>query len=305
MSLISKEKKIEVSENRKEYWEAYYENYGITMVYIPPGNFTMGQTKKEEEWLIKKIGKNNYKNYKNETPAHDVSLDGYWIGQNEITNQQYVQFLNDSGIDHKNDCQGYQCIDTNEESKYSHIKGSKGNYSVLPGFEKYPITDVSWHGALEYCKWLTKKTGFTFTLPTEAQWEKAARCYDLIHEKRYLLFPWGNQEPDKTLANFNSNNTVPINVNKGLSPYGLLNMAGNVWEWCSDWYDESYYSKSPRENPTGPPKGRTRVRRGGGFNNPALSLRCAGRSDDDPQKRYSNVGFRLCMKNKKNLNEQK
>lgn len=295
------EKAERIYQNEKGFWEADYGN-GIIMAYIPPGNFIMGQTKKDEEWLIVNLGKDKSKEYRNETPAHDVFLDGYWVGKTEVTNKQYVRFLNDSGIDHKNGCQGKQCIDTKNEYRSSHIMGIKGKYYVESGYESYPVTDISWFGAVEYCKWLSKKTGFNFNLPSEAQWEKAARCHDLEHEKRYYLFPWGDQMPDKTMANFYSDNTVAVNMNKGMSPYGLLNMAGNVWEWCFDWYDEGYYSKSPKENPLGPNEGKTRVRRGGGFNNPPISLRSAGRNEDDPSKCFSNVGFRLAQdKNLKDI----
>ena len=117
-----------------------------------------------------------------------------------------------------------------------------------------------------------------------------------VDETRGFMFPWGDTEPDKTAANFNSEKIAPVDsYYEGASPYGLLNMAGNVWEWCGDWYDENYYSKSPKENPPGPKNGKYRVRRGGGWNNMAISLRCAGRKEDTPSKRYSNVGFRLCQ----------
>jgi formylglycine-generating enzyme required for sulfatase activity len=287
--------KIEVSKNKKGYWETHYKGYGILMVYIPGGNFKMGQTGKEKEWLIKNVGKTDYnKYYKNETPEHDVFLSGYWIGKTEVTNEQYVMFLNDSGIDHKDGCQRKQCIDTKKDYRFSHILGSKGNYYVESGYKNHPVTDISWYGAVEYCTWLSKKTGFDFKLPTEAQWEKAARWLDGVDEKRGFMFPWGDQEPGKTLANFNSEKIATVDsYHEGASPYGLLNMAGNVWEWCSDWYDGKYYSKSPKENPPGPKNGKYRVRRGGGWNNMAVSLRCAGRKEDTPSKRYSNVGFRL------------
>ncbi len=289
--------KIEVSKNKKGYWEAHYTKYGIRMVYIPEGNFKMGQTEKEKEWLIINVGKTDYnKYYKNETPNHDIFLSGYWMGKTEVTNEQYVTFLNDSRIDHKDGCQGNPCIDTKKEYQYSHIMGSKGEYYVETGYKKYPVTDISWYGAGEYCKWLSKKTGFDFKLPTEAQWEKAARWFVSVDRSLGFMFPWGDYEPGETLANFNSEKIAAVDsYHEGVSPFGLLNMAGNVWEWCSDWYDENYYSKSPKENPQGPENGKYRVRRGGGWNNMSISLRCAGRKEDTPSKRYSNVGSRLCQ----------
>jgi formylglycine-generating enzyme required for sulfatase activity len=122
-----------------------------------------------------------------------------------------------------------------------------------------------------YCEWLSHKTGTNFKLPTEAQWEKAARGTD---GRKY---PWGSRESDETLANFNEKigKTTPVgSYPAGASPYRLLDMSGNVWEWCSDWYGSGYYKNSPKENPTGPRSGPGRVLRGG------------------------DVGFRLCQDDK-------
>jgi formylglycine-generating enzyme required for sulfatase activity len=266
--------KIEIMQNQKGFWEAYYEKYDITMIYIPPGKFKMGSDDGAD----------------NEKPPHEVDLDGYWIGKTEVTNAQYVEFLNDSKIDHKNGCQGKPCIDTDKESEYSHIKGTKGNYHVVPAYEKHPVIKVSWYGAIEYCKWLSKKTGLKFDLPTEAQWEKAARGQD---KRKY---PWGSREPDKNLANFDGNigKTTPVgSYPAGASPYGLLDMAGNVWEWCSDRYAANYYKNSPPKNPEGPNSGSYRVVRGGSWYDGARDLRCANRSGYGPSGRGSGLGFRL------------
>lgn len=141
----------------------------------------------------------------------------------------------------------------------------------------------------------SKKKKLIFKLPTEAQWEKAARGTD------NWKYPWGYQEPDKILANFDFKikKTLPVDsCPEGASTYGLSNMAGNVWEWCRDWYDRDYYKSSPDKNPTGPKTGPNRVLRGGCWYDKARSLRCANRYAMGPSFSSTNSGFRLCQDNK-------
>lgn len=153
---------------------------------------------------------------------------------------------------------------------------------------------VSWEDAGAYCDWLSKKTGLKFKLPTEARWEKAARGTD---GRKY---PWGGKEPDETLANFGGKigKTTPVGLYPaGASPYGLPDMAGNVWEWCSDWYGSDYYKNAPKKNPPGPASGADRVLRGGGWDSGAMGLRCSVHGVGGPSDRGSGVGFRLCQDN--------
>jgi formylglycine-generating enzyme required for sulfatase activity len=251
--------------NDKDYWEADYGD-GIVMVYIPAGEFTMGS----------KDGDND------EKPLHKVQLDGYWIGKYEVTFDQYDKY----------------CEETNK-NKPPDIDWGRG---------KRPVIYVSWYDADEYCKWLSKKIGLKFKLPTEAQWEKAACGPD---GRKY---PWGNHEPfyrEKWYANYTVHSsrekrgedgfqfTAPVDsYPQGASPYGILNMAGNVWEWCSDWYGSDYYKKSPGKNPIGPTGGTNSVIRGGGCYNNAPYFRCAFRGSIAPSFSNFDVGFRLCQDNK-------
>jgi formylglycine-generating enzyme required for sulfatase activity len=155
-----------------------------------------------------------------------------------------------------------------------------------------PVVGISWDDARAYCDWLSDKTGLNFKLPTEAQWEKAARG---IESRKY---PWGDQEPDETLANFGTKigkTTLVGSYPKGVSFYGLLDIAGNVWEWCRDWYDVGYYKNSPLKNPQGPASGSNHVVRGGGWDYVAWYLRCTDRDYITIPGRGSRVGFRLCM----------
>ncbi len=252
-----------VEKNKNGYWEAFYQD-GIVMVYIPPGEFMMGQTAEEKKWLIDQIGKEKYNSYyTNELPLHKVYLEGYWMGKYEVTFSQYDRYCNETKIEKP---------------------GDKGW-----GRENRPVINVSWTEAAAYCQWLSDKTGLLFKLPTETQWEKAARGND---QRKY---PWGSQEPDKNLANFSVNigTTTPVgSYPAGASPYGLLDMAGNVWEWCSDWYEAGYYKNSPQKNPAGPNSGSDRVVRGGSWYSEARNLRCAYRHDYGPSSRF-NLGFRL------------
>jgi formylglycine-generating enzyme required for sulfatase activity len=207
--------------------------------------------------------------YDDEKPIHEVYLDGYWMGKYEVTFAQYDKYCEDAKKDKPGD-EGW-------------------------GRVKRPVINVSWEDANAYCKWLSKKKGLDFKLPTEAQWEKAARGSD---GRKY---PWGNNEPGETLANFDSKvgKTSPVgSYSNGASPYGLLDMAGNVWEWCYDWYEADYYNKSPEKNPKGPESGSHRVFRGGSWSNDAVDLRCAYRNYDGPSYRIVNLGFRLCQDNK-------
>jgi formylglycine-generating enzyme required for sulfatase activity len=228
---------------------------GIIMVYIPPGKFTMGSN-----------------DYDNEKPPHDVYLDGCWLGKTEVTFDQYDRF----------------CEETNR-NKPSDEGWGRG---------KRPVINVSWDDANEYCKWLSRKKGLAFKLPSEAQWEKAARGSD------GRQYPWGNHDPyynGKYYANYWSDKdgfeyTAPVgSYPHGASPYGLLDMAGNVWEWCMDWYDGKYYKNSPPRNPTGPSKGSYRVVRGGGWLDFAVFIRCAGRYYGTPSLRGLDLGVRLCQ----------
>jgi formylglycine-generating enzyme required for sulfatase activity len=205
-----------------------------------------------------------------EKPAHKVQISAFFMDKYEVTVKQYAAFLQESGGDRP------------AEWKTMNKTANQNR----------PVMGVDWAEAARYCKWAGKR------LPTEAEWEKAARGTD------GRLYPWGNDPPTPLHANYgkkewnNHEALVPVGtLEAGKSPYGIYDMAGNVWEWVSDWYDNDYYKNSPSDSPAGPPTGGFKVIRGGSWNTSARSLRAADRYFDPPSFRSQYVpGFR-CAKN--------
>jgi formylglycine-generating enzyme required for sulfatase activity len=209
-----------------------------------------------------------------EKPQHTVYLDAFWIMQTEVTNAHYAR-----------------CVQAGDCTSPANSRWNE------PKYAEHPVTDVSWHQASAYCQWAGSR------LPTEAGWEKAARGTD------GRKHPWGNQAVAGNLPNFADRNfgvswadksvddgyqfTAPVgSYPAGASPYGLLDMAGNVWEWVADWYSEGYYADAPVKNPTGPAAGSARVLRGGSWGNDGRFVRSAGRYWYDPDVGVDVVGFR-------------
>ena len=218
-----------------------------------------------------------------EGPKHKVFVDAFLIGKYEVMNSQYHSFVKATGHRLPENC----C-----DPKYNLWKGDL----VPPDVEKLPVVNVSWDDAVAFCKWNDSR------LPTEAEWEKAARGTD------GRTYPWGNEPPSGNRANYSFDPVSvwegPASLAKrnqyefGKSPYGALEMAGNVWEWVQDWYDENYYKSSPAKNPAGPDKGEARVIRGASWRNTADMLRAANRNKHAPGERRVYVGIR-CAKDAK------
>lgn len=215
-----------------------------------------------------------------EQPKHRVSLDAFSIGKYEVTNRQYLTFIKATGHRLPENC----C-----DPKENIWRGD----TLLDGVADLPIINVSWDDAVAYCKWIGGR------LPTEAEWEKAARGTDS------RTYPWGNEPVSGNRANY-SLDPVPFftgpstlaRVNQydfGRSPYGAYEMAGNVWEWVQDWYDEAYYKNSSAKNPSGPSDGTERVIRGGSWRNDAATLRSSNRFKHAPKERRTYIGVR-CAK---------
>lgn len=235
--------------------EVTNEQDGSLLVRVPAGPFLMGS----EEGAPA------------ERPAHRVVLGAYYIGKYLVTNAQYERFVKDTG--HR--------VPYLDDPRAQSENWDRESRTYPPGRARHPVVLVSWHDAQAYCAWAGGR------LPTEAEWEKAARGG--LEGKRY---PWGD-EIHPGLANYDTQSgTTPV----GTYPpngYGLYDMAGNVWEWVADWYDAHYYSTSPVENPQGPQTGTVRVLRGGAWLLFAQFCRVAYRFRNSPDFRFPLIGFRL------------
>jgi formylglycine-generating enzyme required for sulfatase activity/predicted Ser/Thr protein kinase len=241
------------------------------MVFVPAGEFLMGSSDADRDASS------------DEKPQHTVYLDAFWIDKYEVTNALYKK-----------------CVDAGKCSRSSESKSyTRSSYYGNASFDNYPVIYISWNDANAYCAWAGKY------LPTEAEWEKAARGADA------RIYPWGNQWDVRTTRrlNFSDKNdptgpsdevaddgyadTAPVgSYPSGTSPYGTLDMAGNVWEWVADWYGENYYASSPRNNPKGPSSGSARVVRGGAWSSVGYYVRAAYRYRLAPTASSYYVGFR-------------
>jgi len=224
---------------------------GMTLLYVPAGAFSMGSEA----------------GYSDERPVHTVSLSAFWVDQSEVTNGMYAA------------CESAgECARPRRKSS-NLIDG----YYGFEGYLDYPVIFISWQDAADYCAWVGRR------LPTEAEWEKAARGTD---ERPY---PWGSAPPDATLANFNHNLDDVSRVGSyqdGKSPYGAFDLAGNVMEWTADWYAEDYYSFSPELDPPGAESGLHRVVRGGSWKGNESGVRSAHRFIQLPDSPSFDLGFR-------------
>ena len=222
------------------------------MVQVPAGSFAMGATNADREANP------------DERPQHNVYLKEFWIDRTEVTNAQYQKCVA-AGV----------CT----ASRFANNQRANG--------PNQPAVGVDWHNARAYCSWAGVR------LPTEAEWEKAARG------TRGHIYPWGNSAPTCNKANYwvepngclGATATVG-SYSAGASPYGALDMAGNVWEWVKDWYDEGYYARSPAQDPKGPDSGRKRVARGGSWDDGGGGIRVANRHREDPGASARDLGFR-------------
>jgi formylglycine-generating enzyme required for sulfatase activity len=333
-------------------------NWGWTcpppeMVLVPGGSFQMGDSFAEGDSV--------------ERPVHTVTLDSFYVGKYEVTNSQYCQYLNSalgqglitvtSGVVYKaGSGTSYPYCGTSTSSTYSQIVYSGGVFSVRTkggrNMSNDPMVEVSWYGSVAYCNWRSQQEGYQtcyndfvtwncdfskhgYRLPTEAEWEYAARGG--LSGKR---FPWSDPNITHSQANYHSSSSYSYDIsptrgyhpiwNDGIYPYtspvgffdgslrqksdfnwpasqssyqttsgangyGLYDMAGNVWEWCNDWYSSTYYSSSPPNNPTGPTSGSYYVLRGGCWWYWVIDCRAACRGLSYPYSRYHDIGFRVVL----------
>jgi formylglycine-generating enzyme required for sulfatase activity len=201
-----------------------------------------------------------------------VYLDAYWIDMTEVTNSMYTNCV-----------QAGAC-----QLPSSNTSWTRTSYYGDTQFAGFPVVWVDWLDAYSYCRWAGGR------LPTEAEWEKAARG------ENGFFYPWGNKKPSCTLVNYTPGQTPACvgdtqavgSYSVGASLYGALNMAGNVSEWVADWFDIEYYSRSPANNPTGPTSGVYRVVRGGSWDSNEDNLRATYRDKVAPELSGADLGFR-------------
>ena len=239
------------------------------MAQVPAGPFMMGFVIDNDQSL----------GDTDEEPVHEVVLDAFWIDKYEVTSSQYSEFL----TAHPEDSSRY--IELGEAVT---IEMKNDRYQPRLGLEHRPANRVSWFGADAFCRWKGKR------LPTEAEWEKAARGTD------ERMFPWGNQWPTNDRVTFRRkfdklgfDVMEPVDgLPQGRSPYGVHQMAGNVWEWVADWYAGDYYEQSPVNNPQGPETGISKVIRGGNWYYKAYYMRTTYRFNERPEVFKVWQGFR-------------
>ena len=318
-----REKAKSVSKNKKGLWEAEF-IHDIIMIYVPEGTFIMGNDKLTEEISGSPAA-----------PQHEVKLTGYWIGKTPITKAQFRAFVKETSYVTSVEKPGH-------EGPWVYNFKEKG-FITIPGFnwdnafsqvtavfphvkidDRHPVSCVSWYDAENFCKWLSLKTGVTFGLPTEAEWEYAARGND------QRIYPWGDEDPDGTRANYadeafnaaftdTEQSKVHFGVNDGYaatspvgsfplgaSPWGALDMAGNVTEWVYDWIGK--YQKKLYTNPLGAKEGKNRVMKAGFWAGSAgregqdpdeliigHNIRADARQYDDPDSADDHLGFRIAI----------
>ncbi|MGB0387691.1 MAG: formylglycine-generating enzyme family protein [Ardenticatenaceae bacterium] len=260
----------------------------MTMVFVPAGQFLMGAAADDLDAE------------EHEKPQRAIYLDPFWIDQTEVTNAMFDRFIVATRYQTDAEKVNLSAIFNLQTNEWQEVPGAYWKNPLGPGStveDDHPVVQVSWNDAVAYCNWANRR------LPTEAEWEKAARG---PNGRRY---PWDNSPLENDLLNSADQNigtewatqslddgyqlTAPVGTYpKGASPYGVLDMAGNVWEWVADVYDQTYYKEGPTENPTGPADGDQRVRRGGSWRNTQKLLRTTYRIFNTDWSRSDQVGFR-------------
>lgn len=250
--------------------EANKYNGDSTLVFVKGGSFKMGNKSGE----------------KDELPVHRVKLSDFYIGKYEVTNIEFIEFLNKKGNQYEDHA---YWIDTDGKWRGLKCRIYKNNneFAIEKGYKNHPVNFVSWYGANAYCKW---KDG---RLPTEAEWEYAARRGVETLNATSLQYTGGNKIDELAWYSSNSDKKIHKTGTKYSNALGIHDMQGSLWEWCSDWYDAKYYSKSKRKNPQNLNKADYKVMRGGSWANNKAMLRITNRNALKPNINKINLGFRI------------
>lgn len=222
-------------------------------VLIPEGYFQMGCESGRDD----------------EKPVHRIWVDAFEMAVYQVRNRDWARFM--------------------EATR--HPAPPEWHNSLFNNPDQ-PVVSVNWLEAEYYCRWLSEWSGRQYRLPTEAEWEKAAKG-----GREDALYPWGNDPPEahgEYVRRWAGKVSCPLPVGQGSSyDYGLYDIGENVHEWCADWYSRDYYACSPERNPPGPPAGERRASRGGAWRHHIKASRCAARSSIPPDFKYSDYGFRV------------
>jgi formylglycine-generating enzyme required for sulfatase activity len=222
----------------------------VSLVTIPAGSFFMGSD----------VGQDC------ERPIHRVFVDAFAFASTQVTNHDYAEFLNVT-------------------ARPAPPDWDNPNLNA----PQQPVVSVSWFDAVAYCEWLSRTTGKRYRLPTEAEWEYAARGG--LEGK---LYPWGDEPPQSRRRYAEKWLTGPERVAQDEpNGFGVYDVCANVHEWCSDWYEAGYYAVSPEHNPRGPESGTRRASRGGSWRHHIKMSRCSARSSIPPEFHYADYGFRV------------
>ena len=297
---------------------------GMKLTLVPAGNFLMGAVEAPSDTLTAfPYARREWLD--GETPQHRVRITKpFYMGTYEVTLGQFLKFYHDAK--YKMDCE------TDGKPSWGYSADRKLIESTLfrpwntlawKAEMDHPAVYISWNDATAFCKWLSAKEKMVYRLPTEAEWEYACRAgtktrfsngndpEDLVrignvsdqdrrvgHENAIIVvFDTGKKEDTQIPYPFLKGRdgykwTAPVGKFRP-NAFGLYDMHGNAWEWCSDWYDEKYYENSPKEDPQGPTAGSLRVLRGGGFSDTTVDLRAAYRNGESPSSRLCKAGFRV------------
>ena len=280
---------------------------GMTLVYVPDGHFQMGSSEAYLDQAIQacidKQGEDGdclEQVCTQAQPVHKVMLEAFWMDQTEVTNAMYISFLNEEGNQEEEGVNWLEPGAGHRGVVYGHIIEKNNEFYPKSGYEDHPVIEVSWYGAAAYCNWVGGR------LPTEAEWEYAARG------QQNDIYPWGDSF-DGTHVNYCdetcreawrdtsfSDGEVkwgPVGrYTDGASWSGVLDMAGNVWEWVSDWWSQTYYIYSPANNPQGPETGNLRIARGGSWYEESWRVSPSCRKALTPSSyRMHWIGFRCAM----------
>ena len=300
---------------------AFTDRLGMRFVRVPAGEFMMGSAESPQA-LAKAFPhaeRRRLTDLADEQPVHRVRLTrDFWLGAHEVTVGQFRQFVQASGyvpesVRDGSGAYGYNPrYDPSRTQRGDLFEGRDPRYSWQnPGFaqtDAHPVVNVTWNDAVAMARWLSEREGVTYRLPTEAEWEYAARAgsrtrYPGGDDPQVLLRSANTFDRETALrwprwrdqAGHGSDGhafTAPVG-SYAPNAFGLYDMIGNVWEWCADWYAEDYYRRSPTDDPAGPASGKVRVRRGGSWHTWPLYARVAFRNWNTPETRYVLLGFRL------------